>query len=104
MRNIVLLFALWCSGCQALASRDVAAGCQVADVASTAYALHHNPNASEQNSVFPVNLLYVIKLALAAYIKWGNNGWEEAPVGVRAFVSVVGCGPAINNVMVGRQR
>ena len=104
MRIIILILTLWCSGCYTLASRDMAAGCQVADVASTAYALHHNPNAEELNPAFPVNILYLIKLALAAYIKWGDNHWEEAPVGVRAFVSVVGCGAAINNVRVGGQR
>jgi hypothetical protein len=91
-----------CTGCAALASRDAAAGCQVADVASTHAALHWNPNAQEMNPV-PVPALDAIKLALAAYIKWGNNHWEEAPPVVRIFVTALGCGAAISNVRVAGQ-
>lgn len=93
----ILLIVSLLSGCETLASRDAAAGCQMADAGSTYYALHRNPTLEEQNSI-PVNVLTVLKLALAAYIKWGDNHWEEAPTGVRIFITAVGCGAAISNV------
>jgi hypothetical protein len=96
---VSIALIIQCAGCETLASRDMAAGCQVADIASTHYALHHNPDATEQNAI-PVPVLDLIKLALAAYIKWGDNHWEDAPQGVRIFVTAVGCGAAVNNIHV----
>jgi len=58
-----LLLCTLHSGCAVLGSKEAAAGCQVADVATTHYALHHNPNAVEQNGI-PVPALDVIKLRL----------------------------------------
>lgn len=101
--NLLIFLAVSAlAGCETLASRDMAAGCQVADVASTEYALHRG--GVEQNQAFPINVLLALKLALASYIKWGDNHWEEAPVGLRVFVSAVGCGAAANNVYVGHHR
>jgi hypothetical protein len=102
MTKLAVLLSLLVAGCDTLASRDAAAGCQVADVISTYGALHYNPTASEQNPV-PVNALALIKLALGAYIKWGDNDWERAPQGIRVFVTVLGCGAAISNVRVAGQ-
>lgn len=100
---LALALALSLAACETLASKDAAAGCQVADVASTHYALHHNPSASEQNPI-PVPALDVIKLALASYIKWGisDEDWNNSWVGVRAFVTVIGCGAAVSNYRVAR--
>lgn len=100
---LVIAVMVSCVGCSVLASRDAAAGCQVADIGSTYYALHHNPALEEQNSL-PVNLLTIVKLAFAAYIKWGDTHWEEAPVGVRIFVTAIGCGAAISNVRLANQK
>ena len=100
-----LTLVLTCSSCATLSSREAAAGCQVADIASTHYALHHNPNAFEQNPM-PVPLLDAIKLALAAYIQWGisKEDWEGSWSGLRAFFTVLGCGAAISNIRVGNQK
>lgn len=89
------------SGCSTLGSKDAAAGCQIADVASTHYALHHNPNASEQNPI-PVPALDVLKVAMASYIKWGidDKTWNDSWIGLRIFITAVGCGAAINNIRV----
>lgn len=103
--GILLSIILTSSGCTILASKDAAAGCQIADVASTHYALHHNTNASEQNTI-PVPALDIIKLALAAYIKWGvsDEEWNAAHPAVRSFITIIGCGAAVNNIHVGNQR
>lgn len=101
----MFLLLLVLPGCAALGSKDAAAGCQVADVASTHYALHHNPNSSEQNDI-PVPVLDVIKLALASYIKWGisDEDWNNSWIGVRIFITAVGCGAAVSNIRVARER
>jgi hypothetical protein len=100
-----MLLALLLTGCSTLGSKDAAAGCQIADVASTHYALHHNPAASEQNPI-PVPALDVLKLALAAYIKWGvsDEDWDNSWIGVRVFITALGCGAAVSNVRVARER
>jgi len=107
-KSLLCLLLLLCtlhSGCAVLGSKEAAAGCQVADVATTHYALHHNPNAVEQNGI-PVPALDVIKLALAAYIKYGikEEEWNESWIGLRIFITAVGCGAAINNIKVGNQK
>ncbi len=101
----VLVAMLFLSECETLASKEAAAGCQVADIASTRYALHHNPNAYEQNSI-PVPALDIIKLALAAVIKWGisDEEWNSSSRGLRIFITAVGCGPALTNIHVARQK
>jgi hypothetical protein len=100
-----MLLALLLTGCASLGSKDAAAGCQVADVASTHYALHHNPSASEQNPI-PVPALDVLKLDLASYIKWGvsDEDWDNSWIGVRVFITALGCGAAVSNVRVARER
>jgi hypothetical protein len=100
-----MLLSLLLTGCSTLGSKDAAAGCQVADVASTHYALHHNPSASEQNPI-PVPALDVLKLALASYIKWGvsDEDWDNSWIGVRVFIMALGCGAAVSNVRVARER
>jgi hypothetical protein len=105
MRLLVLALAVWLGACETLASKDAAAGCQVADVASTHYALHHNPTATEQNPI-PVPALDVIKLALASYIKWGvsDEDWNAAWPPLRIFIAAVGCGAAASNIHVARQK
>lgn len=102
---LIIAVAVSCAGCEALASKNAVAGCQVADIASTHYALHHNPALEEQNPI-PVPILDVLKLALAAYIKWGisDADWEASPQGVRIFVTALGCGAAISNVRAANQR
>jgi uncharacterized protein YceK len=108
VRRALLALALLVSigGCasfwEALGSKDAAAGCQLADVASTHYALHHNPNAVEENPI-PVPALDVIKIALAGYIKYGisDEEWANTWLPIRVFVSAVGCGAAVNNIRVG---
>lgn len=105
----LMAFALLLGGCasfwESLGSKNAVAGCQVADVASTHYALHHNPGASEQNPM-PVPALDVIKIALAAYIKWGidDDTWTAMWLPARIFVTSLGCGAAINNLHVARER
>jgi hypothetical protein len=77
----------------------------MADISSTHYALHHNPNATEQNPI-PVPALDVIKTALAAYIKWGidDDTWNAAWLPLRVFISTLGCGAAVNNIHVAREK
>ena len=105
----LLALALLLGGCasfwEPLGSKDVAAGCQIADVGSTHYALHHNPNASEQNPM-PVYGLDVIKVGLASYIKWGisDEDWGSTWLPIRVFISALGCGAAVNNIEVGRAK
>ena len=96
------------SGCaviDALASKDAAAGCQVADVASTHYALHHNPNTYE-TSFLSVPVLDVIKLILASYIKWGmdDDTWNAEGKPIRILITAVGCGAAVHNMKVAKER
>ena len=107
MRILMVILSL--SGCasvgDALSSKNAVAGCQVADVASTHYALHHNSSAIEQNPI-PVPALDVIKLTFAAYIKWGidDETWNAIWQPIRIFAMALGCGAAINNIHVAGQR
>lgn len=89
-----------------LASKEAVAGCQVADIASTHYALHHNPNAVEDNKSLPVLGLDLVKLAFAALVMWGIDDatWDSMWAPARIFVTVLGCGAAVNNVQVGRAK
>lgn len=98
-----LLIAINLSSCSTLASREAAAGCQVADVASTEYAVHHNPNAYETNTAVPFNALMIFKLLFAGFIMWYKE-WDEIPEGARAFVTVLGCYPVPGNISIGRKK
>jgi hypothetical protein len=107
VRALPLLLALCgCAGFwEPLGTKEAAIGCQVADLGSTYYALHHNPNASEQNPV-PVNALAGLKVAFGSYIKWGisDEDWYSSWLPIRVFITAVGCGAAMNNISVARQR
>jgi hypothetical protein len=47
-----------------------------------------------------------LKLALASYIKWGvsDEDWDNSWIGVRVFIMALGCGAAVSNVRVARER
>lgn len=101
------LCALACGslmGCTVLGDRRVTAGCQVADGATTYYALKHG--AVESNSFLSgasPGAILLIKL-LFAYAIW--QAFPEQPKDgsfnqwALGAVSVMGCVPAINNVNV----
>lgn len=97
MRTLAALLAsLSLCGCSALASREAAAGCQVADIVTTERALRMNPNAHETNPA-PLPALYAIKLALAWFIMTWKE-WDQAPQVLRIAVTAVGCAPVPGNL------
>jgi hypothetical protein len=102
MKTLALALVLICSqGCAALASREAAAGCQVADLATSERAFRLNPNAVEENPI-PFPVLVVVKLALAWFIMTWDQ-WDEAPQGARIALTVIGCAPVPGNLRAARQ-
>jgi len=95
LRNF-LCCIVFLSGCETLASKEAAIGCQAADIISTERALRLNPNAYETNSI-PINGLIALKLALMGFIYFWKD-WDNAPKELRAFVTVVGCAPVPGNI------
>lgn len=99
-----MLFAIFLTGCSALGSKEAVIGCSGADVASTEYALHHNPNAYETNPggrPFAYGLHIVVIGAVAAT---PSKDWEATWLPARVFLALLGCGAALNNLHVARQK
>lgn len=87
------------AGCSMLASKEVAVGCQVADIATTARALHLSATAYETNAL-PIPLLFAFKIALAVYI-WKSD-WDKAPEEPRIIVNALACAPIPGNLKVAK--
>lgn len=90
---LLVLAAL--AGCSMLATKEVAIGCQAADIVTTYRALHLNSLAYETNAI-PLPALLALKIALMIYI-WRSD-WEKQPEGPRAAVAVIGCAPVPGNL------
>ena len=101
-RAACLSVLIWISGCAALASKEAAIGCQMADITSTEYALR-NPNAYETSPIQPQGLLYAIKFALSLFIYYWD-GWDDSPQAARILVAATGCYPVYNNIKNGSQK
>ena len=86
-----------------LGTKTAAIGCQVLDVATTEYALHHNQNATEANPGGRP-FAYGLKVAVVGGILIVPQAdWDSAWLPLRVFVTALGCGAAINNIRVARE-
>lgn len=103
---VVVLLALWLSGsgCAVLSDRRVAAGCQVADGATTYYALTHG--AVETNGLIagisPAGIL-LFKFALAYIVYKLLPDAEHATKPdkmIAGAITLIGCVPAVHNLQV----
>lgn len=94
MKKLVLALIFLLQGCSALATKEAAIGCQVADIATTARALHFG--AAELNPV-PIPILYALKLGIIWYI-WRSPTWNTESETTRAAVTIIGCAPVLGNL------
>lgn len=97
-KTFAFTLAILLTGCSTLATKEVAIGCQVADIVTTYRALHMG--AVELNPI-PIPLLLAIKLGLIVWI-WKSETWDKESKVTRSAVSLLGCIPAINNIKVTR--
>lgn len=101
----LILAVLLLSGCAVLGDRRTAAACQLADGATTHYALKHG--ATEANPFFKnasPNAVLFIKAIYAALVYWAFP--ENPSKGQRlalGTISVLGCGAAVHNYGVIRR-
>ena len=99
MRSLVLILLL--SGCTTLASPQASIGCQAADVATTAIALH--AGALEANPI--VNgLLSSVGwpgfIAIKALMAWALIANEKKAPAVVATVNTATCAVAVHNLLL----
>lgn len=85
-----------------LGSWQVMLACQLGDIVSTYWALHHNPKASEDNPI-QTGPLDAIKVAIPIAL-WRIDWNDMGAVGIRIGVNALACMPIINNIHVGRSR
>lgn len=100
----MLAIVLMLQGCAILGDKRVAAGCQVADGLTSAYALKHG--AVEANPLLsglsPAGIL-LLKFAFAYIIYKAFPAPEKTTSGDKTLIGAVtllGCVPAVNNVSV----
>jgi hypothetical protein len=95
---IVLASLLWMGGCSTLATKEAVVGCQVADGATTLYALAHG--ATELNPI-PVPAILAFKVFVVVWaLRHSKEEWEAESKTARAAIAAAGCIPAVNNVVV----
>jgi len=76
-------------------------GCQVADAATTMYALH--TGAIELNPI-PIPVLLALKVFIIVWaLDHTKEQWETESEGARATIALAGCLPAASNLNVIRQ-
>ena len=85
-----------------MGSKEAVIGCSVADVASTEYALHHNPNAYEDNPGGRPFAYAMHGVVIASVAAMPQETWDATWLPVRIFLAALGCGAAASNIHVAR--
>ena len=102
---IVLALAATLAGCASLppaaTSRDTFAACQIADAATTYYALSHRVGFVEGNPIMAGLLKHgwLPFIGFKAALVWLVYYLDEPPA-VQAVFNAVACAPVIHNVQV----
>jgi hypothetical protein len=94
----ILLSIILNNGCTILATKEAVIGCQVADGATTLYAIHHG---AMELSPIPVPAILAFKVFIIVWaLQYSKEEWEREDKASRAVIAAAGCVPAASNLNV----